>query len=47
MQPFFMAIIDIIRSRRSVRSYKPDPLTEDQIKAILHAGMLAPSAHNH
>ncbi len=42
-----MSIIDIIRSRRSIRSYKSDPLTDEQIKAILEAGMTAPSAHNH
>lgn len=35
-----------MRDRRSVRSYKPDPLTEDQIKKIVEAGCLAPSAHN-
>ncbi|HAU39517.1 TPA: hypothetical protein DCW56_01115 [Candidatus Peregrinibacteria bacterium] len=42
-----MSILDMIRSRRSVRSYKPDFLTDKQIKAILEAGMMAPSAHNH
>lgn len=42
-----MSILDIMCSRRSVRSYKPDLLTDQQIKAILEAGMMAPSAHNH
>ncbi len=42
-----MPIIDVMRERRSVRSYKSDPLSEDQIKAIIEAGCLAPSAHNH
>ncbi len=41
-----MPIIDLMRERRSVRSYKPDPLSEEQIKAIIEAGCLAPSAHN-
>lgn len=42
-----MPILDLMRSRRSVRSYKPDPLTEEQIKQIIEAGCLAPSAHNY
>ncbi|MFA6527959.1 MAG: nitroreductase family protein [Candidatus Gracilibacteria bacterium] len=41
-----MSIIDIMRSRRSVRSYKSALLTDEQIEAILEAGMMAPSAHN-
>ena len=42
-----MPILDLMRERRSIRSYKPDPLTEEQIKQIIEAGCLAPSAHNH
>lgn len=42
-----MSILGTMRSRRSVRSYKSDPLTDEQIRAILEAGMMAPSAHNH
>ncbi|MFA6436535.1 MAG: nitroreductase family protein [Candidatus Gracilibacteria bacterium] len=40
-------LLDLMRSRRSVRSYKPDPLPKEKIQAILEAGCLAPSAHNH
>lgn len=41
-----MKIIDIIRSRKSVRSFKPDPIPTDILKEILEAGRLAPSAQN-
>lgn len=35
-----------ILTRRSVRSYKADPLTRQQLRDILYAGMCAPSARN-
>ncbi|OIP79951.1 hypothetical protein COW94_05180 [Candidatus Peregrinibacteria bacterium CG22_combo_CG10-13_8_21_14_all_44_10] len=41
-----MSILDLMRERRSIRSYRPDPLSEDQIKTIVEAGCLAPSAYN-
>lgn len=36
--------LDMIMSRTSVRAYKKDPLTEEQIDIMLKAGMAAPSA---
>ncbi len=39
-------IIDAIKSRRSVRSFKPGQLKESELKAILEAGSFAPSAMN-
>lgn len=41
-----MDIYDAIKKRRSVRSYKPDPVPEDKLKRILEAARLAPSAKN-
>jgi nitroreductase len=40
------AFLDLIRSRRSVRRYLPDPVGREQILACLEAARLAPSAHN-
>jgi hypothetical protein len=39
-------VSDAIAGRRSIRSYRNDPLTEDQIGKILLAGQMAPSAGN-
>lgn len=39
-------LLNLLRSRRSVRAYKPDPLPKEKIQAIIEAGCLAPSAHN-
>lgn len=39
-------VLDIIRRRRSVRRYTPDPVSDEQIKRILLAAMNAPSAMN-
>lgn len=41
-----MSIIDVIRTRVSVRRFKPDPIPEDVIRKILEAGIRAPSAGN-
>ena len=42
-----MTVNEIIKKRKSIRSYeKGADLTEEQIKVILEAGMLAPSACN-
>ena len=41
-----MNIYDTIKTRRSVRAYKPDPIPEDKLQRILDAARLAPSAHN-
>jgi nitroreductase len=41
-----MELMDVIRNRRSIRKYKPDPVPEDEIKYILEAARLAPSWAN-
>ncbi len=35
-----------IRERRSVRNFTPEPVTDEQLEAILEAGRWAPSARN-
>ena len=39
-------ILDIIKSRRSVRKYSPDQINQLELDKILEAGVFAPSAHN-
>jgi coenzyme F420-0:L-glutamate ligase/coenzyme F420-1:gamma-L-glutamate ligase len=39
-------ILDLLSSRRSIRSFKPDPIPEATIRRILEAAQAAPSAHN-
>jgi nitroreductase len=41
-----MDILDIIRTRRSVRQFQPVPVEAEKVEALLRAGMQAPSAHN-
>lgn len=41
-----MNIYDIIKKRRSVRSYKPETVEEEKLNRILEAARLAPSAAN-
>ncbi len=41
-----MELDEVIRFRRSIRSYKSTPLSREQILAILDAGNRAPSAKN-
>ncbi|MCL2357285.1 MAG: nitroreductase family protein [Defluviitaleaceae bacterium] len=38
--------LEIIKNRRSIRKYKPAPVSEEKIGAMLEAAMLAPSACN-
>jgi coenzyme F420-0:L-glutamate ligase/coenzyme F420-1:gamma-L-glutamate ligase len=38
--------LDLIRDRRSIRRYKPDPVPPDLIEKLLEAANWAPSAHN-
>jgi len=35
-----------LRSRRSIRRFKPDPVPDSTIQEILHTATFAPSAHN-
>jgi nitroreductase len=41
-----MELDEAITNRRSIRKFKPDPLTKEQIYSILDAGNKAPSAKN-
>lgn len=37
---------DLISRRYSVRAYRPDPVEDEKLQAILEAARLAPTAHN-
>lgn len=39
-------ILDVIKKRRSVRTYDPKPIEDVKITALLQAAMLAPTARN-
>ncbi len=39
-------MLDLIKKRRSIRKYTDDPVSEDQIRAMLEAAMAAPSGNN-
>ncbi len=39
-------VLDIIKGRRSVRSFKSDPVPEEHLRLILEAGLWAPSGGN-
>ena len=41
-----MALMEAIRRRRSIRSYKPDPVPKEKLEHILEAARLAPSWKN-
>lgn len=41
-----MEVLDAIRTRRSIRAYKTDPVPGDALMKVLEAGRLAPSAGN-
>ena len=41
-----MDVYEAIRERRSVRSYKPDPIPEEVLNRLLEAMRLAPSGGN-
>ena len=41
-----MDIHDAIRTRRSVRAYRPDPIPEEVLTRVLDAARVAPSAGN-
>lgn len=41
-----MDVLEAIRTRRSIRIYKPDPVPEEVLQKILEAGRWAPSASN-
>lgn len=41
-----MSVLEIIKKRRSVRKFKPDPIPEDTIDKLIEALVWAPSAGN-
>lgn len=41
-----MSLLDIIKSRKSIRRYKEDPIPEDVLLRVLEAARLAPSGKN-
>lgn len=41
-----MELFDAIKTRRSIRRFKPDPVREEDLQAMLEAARLAPSTHN-
>lgn len=41
-----MNVSQAIKQRYSVRSYKPEPMSEEKLNKVLEAARLAPSAHN-
>ncbi|KPJ71213.1 nitroreductase [candidate division TA06 bacterium DG_78] len=41
-----MEFYEVIKERKSVRKYKPDPIPDDVLNRILEAGRIAPSAKN-
>lgn len=41
-----MDILEVIKNRRSIRKYKREPISEEEIDKILEAGRWAPSAGN-
>ena len=40
------ALLNLIKSRRSIRHYRPDPVPDVMIEQLLEAGRWAPSANN-
>ena len=41
-----MDFYEVIRTRRSIRSYKPDPIPEEDLNRVLEAVRIAPSGSN-
>lgn len=41
-----MELLDALQARRSIRKFKPDPVSDECLKELLEAASLAPSASN-
>ena len=41
-----MTVMQAIEARRSIRHYTQQPVTDEELMAVLEAGRLAPSARN-
>lgn len=39
-------VLEVIRKRRSIRKYKPEQISDDELSQIIEAGRLAPSGGN-
>ncbi|MBC7250883.1 MAG: nitroreductase family protein [Anaerolineae bacterium] len=40
------SLLNLLKSRRSIRRYKPDPVPDEMVEQLLEAGRWAPSASN-
>ncbi len=40
------AVIDAIKTRRSIRKYSTEQVSDEELKAVLEAGTYAPTGHN-
>ena len=38
------AVIEALKTRRSVRAYKPEQITDEELETVLEAGTWAPTA---
>lgn len=41
-----MEVLDAIRTRRSIRKFKPDPIPDEDVRRLIEAATLAPNAGN-
>ena len=41
-----MDFTEVVKTRRSIRSYSPDPIPEDVLERVLEGARMAPSANN-
>lgn len=39
-------MLEVLKTRRSIRKYKPEQISDEQLDAVLEAGLYAPSAMN-
>ncbi len=46
MEVFYMEMKDVFLQRQSVRSFAPDPISDEDVDYLLHSAMCAPSAMN-
>jgi nitroreductase len=46
MEDLNMDVMTAIKTRRSIRAYKNEPIEDEKLEAVLEAGRLAPSARN-
>lgn len=42
----YAELMDLLRHRRSIRRYTEEPVTADELRALVEAAILAPSSHN-